>query len=371
MPLLKARAAIDFPKIADYLDTIIHSFSAHNMTLHPDGDGDGDGHRITSPFGSARLLPRPGGLELTVEAADPADFNRLKHELTGLVGFVTRPENLEISWTGDTAGAALPSDLRVLTVRTLQDVTPRLRRITFTGTDLARYADPDQIHCRLLFQGKDTVTPEWPHLDDNGRIVWPEAGRLASRIFTIRRIDPAAGTLVIDVVLHDGTGPGADWARAAAPGDVVGILGPAAYGPKAAGWTLLAGDESGLPGIARILEGLPGTARGVALIEVPDASEEQDIAAPPGMEIRWLHRNGAAPGTTTLLADALRTVAIPADHAEVFAWIGAEYSAFRALRLHLRDVAGLPADRMIAFSHWRYGMSEDDIVKAGISVVSA
>ncbi|MDE1145051.1 MAG: siderophore-interacting protein [Azospirillaceae bacterium] len=299
------------------------------------------------------------------------DFNRLKHDLTGLLDFVARPENLEIAWTGDTAGAALPPDLRVLTVAHVQAPTPRLRRVTFHGDDLARYAAPDQIHCRLMFQAKGVATPQWPHLDDNGRIVWPDAGKLTSRIFTIRRIDAAAGTLDVDFVIHEGTGPGSSWAANAAPGDIVGILGPAAYGLRPAAWYLLAGDETGLPGIARILEGLPATATGVALVEVADAAEEQMIAGPPGVEIRWLHRDGAAPGTTPLLSDALRAVAFPAGRDDVFCWVGAEYSTFRDMRTYLRTNIGVPASRMIAFSHWRRGMSEETIAEVGISAVTA
>ena len=367
MPLLKAQATIPFPNVSDYLDAIVESLTAHNMVLHPDGSG----HRIDSSFGTARLLPRQAALDLSVEASDPAAFNRLKFELTGLIDFVAHAEKLEIAWTGDAPGAALPPDLRVLTVRSVRDLTPRMRRISFEGQDLARYATPDQIHCRLLFQGKGISEHQWPHLNDNGRIVWPDAGKLASRIFTIRHIDPDAGTLDIDFVLHGGSGPGTSWAKAAAPGDVVGILGPAAHGPKAASWYLLAGDETGLPGIARILEGLPDSAKGVALIEVANACEEQEIDRPLGLEVRWLHRDGAGPGTTTRLADALRTLAFPADHGTLFCWIGAEFSAFRDMRAYLRTEMGLPASRVITFSHWRRGMSEEDIIEAGASAVLA
>ena len=367
MPLLKARATIAFPTIDTYLDAIVEALSAHDMALHPDGDG----HAVRSSFGRAHLVAKRGALDLSVEASDPAAFNRLKHDLTGLIDFVAHAERLEIAWTGDAPGAALPPDLRVLTVRNVRDLTPRMRRLSFKGDDLARYAAPDQIHCRLLFQAKGIAEHQWPHLDDNGRIVWPDAGKLASRIFTIRRIDPAAGTLDIDFALHGGTGPGTSWAMAAAPGDVVGILGPAANGPKPADWYLLAGDETGLPGIARILEGLPARARGVALIEVADAAEEQQIDRPAGLQIRWLHRDGAAAGTTPLLADALRALVLPCDHDALICWIGAEFSAFRDMRAYLRSEIGLPASRVIAFSHWRRGLSEEDIVEAGASAVSA
>jgi NADPH-dependent ferric siderophore reductase len=367
MPPFKALTTISFPNLSQYLDTLIHSFSAHNMTLRPDGDG----HAITSSFGLARMVPRPGVLDVSVEARDPADFNRLKHELTALIQFVARQEALDIAWTGDRQGARPSPDLRVLTVRQVEDVTPRLRRITFSGEDLDRYAVPDQIHCRLLFQDKDVVVPEWPHLDDDGRILWPESGRLLSRIFTVRRVDPRVGTLTIDFVLHGGGGPGAAWARTATPGDIVGILGPAAHGPRPARAYLLAGDETGLPGIARILEDLPATARGLALVEVADAGEEQELIKPDGVVLRWLHRAGRPKDARSPLIDALRSWCPPEDRDGLFCWVGAEYATFRALRAHLRDTLGLPASQVVAFSHWRRGMSEDDIAEAGIASVSA
>ena len=108
----------------------------------------------------------------------------------------------------------------------------------------------------------------------------------------------------------------------------------------------------------------------MTLIEVADVAEEQEIERPSGIELHWLHRDGAAPGTTKLLPDALRSLAFPSDHDTLFCWIGAEYSAFRDMRAYLRSEVGLPAARVIAFSHWRRGMSEEDIIEAGASAVS-
>lgn len=362
----KATATIAFPGLGAYLDTIVASLASHNL----DVQAEADGHRIRSPFGRAWLRAGPAALHLAVEASDPAGFNRMKHDLTGLIDFVARPEGLQIAWTGDETGATLPPDLRVLAVRNVRQLTPSMRRITLAGQDLDRYAVPDQIHCRLLFPSGQTGAPEWPRLGDDGRIVWPPSGKLASRIYTIRRIDPAGGTLDIDFALHPGSGPGADWARAAAPGDIVGIVGPAAHGPKPADWYLLAGDETGLPGIARILEALPASARGVALIEVAGAAEEQPLAAPGGVEVRWLHRGEAAPGTAPLLIDEIRSLELPADRGRMLFWGGAEFDTYRSIRNHLVRDAGVPASRVVAYSHWRRGMSEEDIVEAGAAAIT-
>ena len=48
------------------------------------------------------------------------------------------------------------------------------------------------------------------------------------------------------------------------------------------------------------------------LAEVADEHEHQELPARDGVEVTWLHRDGAAAGTTTLLADAVRAMPWPA-----------------------------------------------------------
>ncbi|MBB4000293.1 NADPH-dependent ferric siderophore reductase [Aureimonas pseudogalii] len=315
------------------------------------------------------MVPGDGSLDLRVEAETAVGLNRVRHSLTGLITFNARSETLSIEWQGDVVGPTLPPDLRVLTVANVRDVTPRMRRVSFTGEDLWRFAPLDQLHARLLFSPKDAGDPEWPRLDDDGGILWP-GGRqtIGSRVYTIRTVDPVAGTMAIDFVLHPhGGGPGIEWVRSARVGDIVGILGPAAHGLRPASHYLLAGDETGLPGIARILEALPPHVGGVAMIEVEDAQEEQTLAAPGGVELRWLHRNGRSPGTTSLLDEAVR--ATPGMPPDTFVWAGCEFQAFRAIRSYLREI-GLPRAQQVCFPHWRAGMSEEDIVEVGAQAVA-
>lgn len=364
MSRFKGRAEIHFPRITTYIEKIAHSLTAHNMVLREVPGG----YDLVSTFGTATVRTTPEALHLTVEAVEASAFNRLKHDFTGLIQFVARDEPLEIVWTGDATGDALPPDLRVLMVGAIDDLSPHWRRITFQGDNLGRYANPDQIHGRLLFQAKGVTVPEWPKLDDHGRIVWPKAGKLSSRIYTIRSVDVAAGLLTIDFFVHAGHGPGIDWVRAAAPGDIVGILGPAALGRQEADWYLFAGDETGLPGIARLLESLPETAQGVAFIEVGGPGDQLPLSHPSGVDVRWLYRGEAASGTTRLLPDAVLAIKLPREE-KIFCWVGTEYAGFRAIRNHLRQ-SGVPSAQLAAFSHWRKGMSEEDIVEAGASSVT-
>lgn len=364
--LFRATADVRFPRLDHFLDPILSSIETHDMTVRAAPDAaEGLAYEVTSAFGNARLDIQPQRLRLTVTTVEGHALNRIKHALVGAISFIAASERLDIVWTGDEVGPALPADLRVLRVARMEWLTPRMKRVVFHGDDLARYDRRDQLHCRLIFQPKSASSLEWPVLDDRGHVVWPDGQKLATRVYTIRHIDAAAGELAVDFALHERPGPATRWAMAAEPGDIVGILGPAANGAKPAAFYVLAGDETGLPGIARLLEQMPPTASGVAFIEVDGPSDEVPLTVPPAMQVRWLHRHGAAAGTTSLLPDAMGSVTWPDDLADVFVWCGCEHKAFRAIHRHLRHTVGLPAERQTLYSHWNRTHSEDDIIAIG------
>ena len=355
-----ASARIAFAALADYLDPILASIATHDMTVTPDGDA----YRVTAAFGQATLRALPGELLIQVQTRDRQALNRMKHALAGPIGFIAARERLDIEWTGDTGGLAPLADLRVVRVAAVQALTPHLRRIVFRGDDLAHLDRADQLHCRLIFAPRGDAAPVWPMLDDAGRVVWP-GGKMATRVYTLRAVDVARGTLTIDFALHQDAGPATRWAQAAAPGDQVGLVGPAAGGPKPAPFRVFVGDETALPGIARILETLPADARGHACIEVRDAAEELPLQKPPGVQLHWLHRGPAPAGTTPLLPDALRALPWPADPGEVFVWGGCEHKAFRAIHHYLKHEIGLAPGQQVLYSHWHRRLSEEQIIEIG------
>ena len=56
---------------------------------------------------------------------------------------------------------------------------------------------------------------------------------------------------------------------------------------------LLVADESGLPAVRGILRDLPADAVGTAIIEVPDAGDVHEVAAPEGLQVRWVPRDSS------------------------------------------------------------------------------
>ena len=239
----------------------------------------------------------------------------------------------------------------VLTVAAVGRVTPCVRRVTLTGTPEAVAAAGPTVN--LLVPRVDDVAPRWPAVARDGRIVWPQGSHgVALRSYTARRQDPAAGEVDIDFVLH-GEGPAAAWAAAAAPGALLGVAGAGPLGDRTASTLLVVADETALPAVSRILGTAPAGTRGVALLEVAGPEEEQDLAAPAGVEVRWLHRGGTEPGLSTVLVDAVAALDRPAR--EVFAWVAAESGAVRAIRADLRGRWGLSRAEHHAIGYWRRG----------------
>jgi NADPH-dependent ferric siderophore reductase len=357
----KAAAVVDFPRIGQFLEPILASIATHDMVVI----GEDGNYRIASAFGEARLETRSGQLLLSADTEDHDALNRLKHALVGPISFIAASEKLEIEWSGDDTGLTPLEDLRVLRVKQVIQLTPHMRRIVFAGDDLGRFDRPDQLHCRLIFQPKDVASPEWPALDGRGHVVWPRQRKLDTRVYTIRTIDAEKGEITIDFASHDSPGPATRWALTATSGDMVGIVGPAADGPKPAEFYVLAGDETGLPGIARILEHLDDKAQGIAFVEIDGPDEIQLLARPPGIALRWLDREGAAPGTTTLLVDAVRSVDWPSNLDSSFFWGGCEHGAFREIHRILRKDIQLPRSRQVLYSHWHRSLSEEQIIAVG------
>jgi NADPH-dependent ferric siderophore reductase len=260
-----------------------------------------------------------------------------------------------------------PRDYRLLKTYMTQvvgktQVTPHFLRLTFGGGDLVNFemAGPDQFITLLV-----------PHAHQDAPVIppgftwemWremPEDVRPISRNYTVRRHRPEQAELDVDFVLHEDGGQVCQWAKAANPGDKVGIWGPRmAYEPGPdVDWQLLVGDETGLPAIAAILEALPPGARAHVILEVADAAEEQPLPTAGEVEITWLHRNGIPAGESDLLLEAVRARSFPKGN--VYAWASAEVRTVVGLRRHFRQERGLNREAIAAIGYWRHAAHEDE-----------
>ncbi len=256
----------------------------------------------------------------------------------------------------------------VLEVVGVERLSPRLVRIHLGGEGFDAFlagADPDKLaktdkYVKMLF-AKPALGLQPPYDLDALRATLEPDDMPVRRTYTIRSIDTAARSLAIDFVVHGDEGMAGPWAAAAQVGDTVCFSGPGAQFSPADGDVehLFIGDDSAIPAIDAALEALAPTARGLALIEVGDAAEQIALAAPAGVEVRWLHRN--ADGRTApygqVLVDAVRALPVPTGPVEVFAH--GEREAMKQLRGLLQGEWGIGRRDMSLSAYWAHGRTED------------
>jgi NADPH-dependent ferric siderophore reductase len=248
----------------------------------------------------------------------------------------------------------------ILEVLEVQRLAPHLVRVVAGGPGFASYRDTGftDKYVKLLFADPELgLTP--PYDMEALREVLPPEKMPSRRTYTVRWVDHERQCLAIDFVTHGDQGLAAPWAERARPGDQLVFSGPGgAYRPDPdADWHLLVGDDAALPAIASALEVLPADAVGHALVEVDSAADELELGVPAGVELLWLHRNGAEPGTTRLLVDAVRAVPWREGRVQVFAH--GEREAMKALRDYLLGERGLERSQVSLSAYWAYGRTED------------
>lgn len=346
-PLI-SETRIALPDAAGLAARMIDHLAEHDIAFE-----NRDGLMVAKlPFGTSSLAVEPDALKIRVEADDKGNLEMLRSVVASHVIEFAGDIALTIVWSGHESDGGTLANFREVRLKAAITLTPHMRRLTFTGDNIARFVNDDELHVRLYFPPEGLAKPEWPWPAPDGRILWPEPDRRpATRYYTIRRIDLQTREIDIDFVVHDHAGPGSAFAVNAKAGAICGMAGPLGRGIRPARWLLLAGDETALPAIARTLEKLPATATGQTFIEVADRSEEVPLVAPSGVAIRWLHRADRPAGTTQLLIDAVKAVQWP-DHGEVFAWVACEAQALKALRNHLRDERKLSRDQHLAVAYW-------------------
>jgi NADPH-dependent ferric siderophore reductase len=247
-----------------------------------------------------------------------------------------------------------------LTVLRREQLSAHMVRIVAGGPGFDDYTNNEFVdrYVKIAFPQPGVKYPQpldlWAVRETMPREQWPY-----TRTYTVRWVDEAARELAIDFVVHGDEGLAGPWADNAQPGDSLVFTGPGgAYNPDpGADWHLFAGDEAALPAIAAAIESLPNSARGLAFLEVDGQADVVDIAAPPGFELRWLHRNGEPAGSSPLLVNAVCDAEWPEGRVHVFAH--GERGYMKELRDVLFKQRGLERSQVSLSGYWASGRVED------------
>lgn len=224
---------------------------------------------------------------------------------------------------------------RPVTVSAIDDLTPRYRRMTFSGAELNDFvslAPTDHIKVQIDVDGEPV-----------------------RRDYTPRAYGD--GTLTVEFALH-AEGPLTSWARAAQIGAEATILGP--RGSKVVhpvfDTYLIVGDDTMLPAVGRAMELVPEDARVIAVIEIDRAEDKIELPHHPNGNVVWAKGAGGVPGAA--LVEALRALEWP--EGELWVWAGGEAGAMRDVRRFVLNERDLPREHLSISGHWKRGESDFD-----------
>lgn len=307
-----------------------------------------------------------------------------------------------------------PFIVSTITVTAVARLSPSFTRIEFGGPELADFGTDGPFYdqrIKFIFPPAGGVLPRLD-IGDSWYQAWlalPDEERGAMRTYSVRDLvgDGMDTRLIVDFVLHlvpGATGPASTWASTAAPGDRLLVIGPRRGAPSSgiefrpgdADRLLLAGDETAVPAIGRILADLPADASGAAFLEVPTAADILPIDAPAGVEVTWLPREGGlvgsrlVPAVTAHLGAAtaravvereLAAALVPAGADEeiwetptfsgageaieqstegidgLYAWIAGESGVVTTIRRHLVRDVGVDRKQVAFMGYWRVGVA--------------
>lgn len=217
----------------------------------------------------------------------------------------------------------------------------RLKGTFLLDLEVAAVADHTATFRTITFRSPDLIDFEWkPGQDLMFDIPGDTSG--VRRRYTIRRADAAAGTVDVDVVLHE-HGRFANWAKTAVPGDRIEAIGPrgAITVIPDATHHLFVADASSIGATFAMVEALRAGTRATVLVAVEGEPPVEPPSTGADLELFWLPEAD--------LTDRLRELELPEA---TVAYVNGERSLVRRAAEVLAE-RQLPADAVTTKQYWR------------------
>lgn len=233
----------------------------------------------------------------------------------------------------------------VLTVRSIDDVTPHYRRIVVDAPGLFD-GTPYGAGSFIRLWVPDPEDPSREH----------------QRGYTIADFDEESEQLTLEFVIHEPSGPASYWAAHARVGDQIATTrwGAPRFEPPTpapAGY-LLVGDPASMPAINSILgeiAALPGKTAVAVYLEYTHDDDctllDEGLLEESGMDVHvtWVRRTGD-PLALLRAIEAGST----RDFSDWFAWVTVETAATKAVRAKLKEW-GFPKTHLKSQGYWSAG----------------
>lgn len=225
---------------------------------------------------------------------------------------------------------------RVLTVKKVENLNSKIKRITFFGEELGDFISmsPDD-HIKVFM--KD-----------------PQTGEEVMRDYTPRRFNQGTKELDLEFFLN-GKGVAAKWAAMAKEGDTLIIGGPrgSRIVPYDFDWYLMIGDETSIPSFARRLEELPEGIKAEVILEVGSAQEVIALKEHPGVNVKWIFRDNERAGESVRFIKAIKDLSFL--RGDYFTWISAEKHTTFEIQNYLLENKNAHKEWMKCTGYWNKG----------------
>ena len=301
-----------------------------------------DGLALTRGEAAVVIRTDENGFSVEISAPTHIMLHQARDSVIYLLDHIVPAISANLQWSGTASERSFPPNFQIAMVCGIEHVGGNFIRVHM-ACDAVETLCVGGMHFSLLLPPAGRV-PVWPILNDRMRTVWPaDADTLHRAAYTFVAIDPVSGRFSFDIFAHAG-GRTTDWAQRVTGGEVVGIMGPGSGDFPITDDLLIAGDETALPAIRRILEQSPPTRHGHAVIEVGDPADIVPITVPPLMTLDWILR-GPDQG---LCAQLLNIDHLPP---ETFVWVAAEQATIRQVKAHFKTL-GLARDKSYISYYW-------------------
>lgn len=307
------------------------------------------GFKCLTPLGTLQVDTMQTGLQMVLNCDTEDGLFLLQSTILENLQTFDNSLNEAISWSYKSFKEDdYPPNLTLTKVISKEKVSPTFYRLILKTDDTHRFLNTG-MHCRLLLPPREGLPVHRPTVDANGRTKWPKGDEKPHNpVYTIRSINEQEGLMEIDIFIHEG-GRACTWAGKIETGSELAIMGPGGGSCPDAEWLLLAGDETALPAIYRILKESKADTEGVVIVRVEDEISQMPLELPAGMTLQWIYRSS---DNADALVNQVLSVEAPAE-SNTFFWFGGEGKDTQKIRQYFQKELMLDKNRYYASTYWK------------------
>ncbi len=234
--------------------------------------------------------------------------------------------------------------IRNIKIIKIHQITPNMKRITFSGNDLKDFPDNENGgYIKFLFKKKKD--------DLENTLVRP---------YTIRNFRKKELELDIDFSYHSGNqGYATKWAYNAKIGDEILISGPSSKQKinTSSKWYLFVGDMTALPAISTYLEELHENANGFAVIEIKSNDDKVNLKKPKNLKIKWVisQKDKQCSNGFNKVVRKIKWI-----DSHPYIWVACEFSVMKNMRTFFQKEKNITRDAMYISSYWKSGLDQEE-----------